>query len=192
MDFEYQKINIQKSLDQGRIIYNLSFLGKLHDITNRYLPLILIIPFILFPSFLIYDYYKKSQTKYLMLSIVGLILGLIVSVLIIKSTMKFKVLNRISGKSTEVNRKIVKEIANQFNWSVADDNEKISILILPMTKRLTNWGSQFIVIYDNKDILVNCTSYGNYGIKSSLHADEDQKEIKVFKEYFNNKIVTIA
>ncbi len=192
MDFEYQKINIQRSLDQGRMIYNLSFFGKLHDITNRYLPLILIIPFIIFPGFLIYDYYKKSQTEYLIYSIAGLIVGLIVSVLIVKSTMKFKTLNRISGKSTEINRKIVKEIANQFNWLVEEDNEKISILKLPMTKHFTNWGSQFIVIYDNKDILVNCTSYGKNGIKSSLHGDEDQKEIKIFKECFNNKIGAIA
>jgi hypothetical protein len=193
MSSYYKKIDIAKSIDQNRLIYN-SIYGKLDMLFNRFFlpPLVFIASISLPVSF----YYialedptlRDTESIFLIFSILLLMLFLLLDFKIIKSVKKYHLLYRIKGKSNEINRKMVKEIIAECNWVVYEDTEEMSVLSLPMSKYLTNWGSQLVIIYDDKDILINCTSFNRAG-ESSFHLEEDQEETNKFKEYFKNKLV---
>jgi hypothetical protein len=44
------------------------------------------------------------------------------------------------------------------------------------------------ILYDKKDILVNCTSYGLYSTPSPFHWFANRKKVNKLKSEFNNRI----
>ncbi|MBS9774885.1 MAG: hypothetical protein KGV59_07000 [Tenacibaculum sp.] len=55
----------------------------------------------------------------------------------------------------------------------------------------TDWGKQITIIYDRKDILVNCISFGRGSIPSPLHWFANKRKINKLKSGFEDGIKNI-
>lgn len=181
---EYLDIEIGKSKESGKLIFsrNPNF-GKISEII-LWIAIIGMFPFISVMN-LIRNFENKES---LLIPILYLIISVIFGYLFFYSLLSIDKLKRIKGISGSKNRNIITEIGKELNWETQRHNQQITVLTKNWNWSSTNWGRQIVIIYDQKDILINCVTFGKYGIKSPFHWFSGRKIEKELKTKFKYKI----
>ena len=124
-------------------------------------------------------------------SIFFLVLSLIFSGLIIYSIFDLNSLKRINGLSRGKNSNLIKKIAENNKWNVQSTNQQMTIINFSWKDAGTDWGKQMTILYDDKDILVNCISFGIASSPSPLHWFANKRKVTKLKSEFENGIKNV-
>ena len=73
-------------------------------------------------------------------------------------------------------------------WKIEANNQQMTIISFSWQETGTDWGKQMTILYDKKDILVNCTSYGLFSTPSPFHWFANRKKVNKLKSEFNKRI----
>ena len=179
-------INISKSKKAGMLITRQRFLEKLFEYL---LPLILvgIFPFIAILKFNS-DLNKSGPIG---LSLSFLIFTLTIGGFMIYSIFNVYKLKRINGISRGKNSNLIKKIAKKNEWNISANNQQISIINFSWQDSGTDWGKQMTILYDEKDILVNCISFGLYSSPSPFHWFANKRKVNKLVLEFENGIKNV-
>ena len=124
-------------------------------------------------------------------SIFFLILSFIFSSLLIYSIFNVNSVKRISGLSRGKNSNLIKRIAKKNNWNIQSTNQQITIINFSWQDSGTDWGKQMTILYDEKDILVNCISFGIASSPSPFHWFANKRKVNKLKSEFENGIKNV-
>ena len=180
-------IDIPKSKANNKLIFKKSLFDRLSDLIIE-IPIVLFIPFLC-----AFALFKKITTEEPFNIVVLLfVFSLTISGLIIYSIINMNSLERIKGNSRVENSKVIKEIVESNNWKMYLNNQQLTIISFSWKDSGTDWGKQMTILYDKKDILVNCTSYGFFSVPSPFHWFANRKKVNQLKSEFHkrNKIRT--
>ncbi|HET8810455.1 MAG TPA: hypothetical protein VFM65_09360 [Flavobacteriaceae bacterium] len=153
------KINIQKSIEKKRVIRETWFIEHIIDFS------VYIVSISISTFFGVFVFALFINTEHLLTN-TTLLGGILFGGLIFLSVVNIDKLKRISGISEEKNRQIIKKKAKQLGWKILNEDENLMEFGF---HDLTNWRRQVIVIFDQKDILINSTAYGLFDLKSPFH-----------------------
>lgn len=179
-------IDISKSKKAGKLITKQWFLEKLFEYI---LPLMLIgmFPFIAIMKF----NSNLNKNEPIGFSLSFLIFTLTIGGLMIYSLFNMYKLKRINGISRGKNSNLIKKIAEKNKWNISVNNQQISIIDFSWQDSGTDWGKQMTIIYDNKDILVNCISFGLYSSTSPFHWFANKRKVNKLTTEFENEIKNV-
>ena len=178
-------IKISESKTENKLIFEKSIFEKISD-------LMLEIPIILFiPILCGFALFKKITTEEQYVgALILFTLSLIISGLIVYSLFTLNLLERVKGNSRGQNSKIIKEIAEINNWKIHSDNQQMTIISFSWKETGTDWGKQMTILYDKKDILINCISYGLLSSPSPFHWFANKRKVNKLKTEFIERIKT--
>lgn len=176
-------IDISKSKKAQRLIFKKWFLTKLFD-------RIFELPFILYFPFLsgMYLFSKINNQEHYGIAILYFVFAISVCGMLLYSVYHLNSLTRISGISRGQNSQMIKDIAESYNWKIESNNQQITIISFSWQETGTDWGKQMTILYDRKDILINCTSYGLFSTPSPFHWFANRKKVNKLKSEFNKRI----
>ena len=173
-------IDISKSKTSGNLITRQWILGKIFEYL---LPLMIVG---IFPFIAIMEFNSNlNKDEPIGLSLTFLIFTLIIGGFMIYSIFNVYKLKRIKGISRGKNSNLIKKIAEKNNWNIFSSNQQMTILNL--TWKESNgfdWGKQLTIIYDEKDILVNCISFGLHSSPSPFHWFANKRKINKLETEF--------
>ena len=180
-------IDISKSKKAGKLIIREWLLEKLFDYL---LPLMLVgmFPFITIMKF--NSNLNKNEPIGLSLSL--LIFSLVISGFMVYSIFNMYKLKRINGVSRGKNSNLIKKIAEKNKWNISVNNQQISIINFSWQDSGTDWGKQLTILYDGKDILVNCISFGLYSSPSPFHWFASKRKVNKLKKEFEKGIENVS
>ncbi|MFY0603204.1 MAG: hypothetical protein JXQ93_04595 [Flavobacteriaceae bacterium] len=157
---------------------NYSFWGKFFEYTLIII-MSLVLPLITFLNLV----HKINNGGSLLWPTTYLIITLSVFFLIIYSRIKSLQLKRVKGNSRSKNRTHINAIAEEMNWEILRHDQQITILSKKWTWTSTNWGRSIFILYDKKDILICCITYGKHQMISPFHWFSNKKiEKKLVKK----------
>lgn len=180
-------IDISKSKKAEKLITRQWFFEKLFDYL---LPLMLVG---MFPFIAIMEFNSNlNKDEPIGVSIAFLIFTLIIGGFMIYSIFNVYKLKRIKGISRGKNSNLIKKIAEKNEWNIFSSNQQMTILNL--TWKESNgfdWGKQLTIIYDEKDILVNCISFGLHSSPSPFHWFANKRKINKLESEFEIEIKNV-
>ncbi|WMI68237.1 hypothetical protein [Mangrovimonas sp. YM274] len=180
----YDKIDIPKSKQKGRVIRNTGLIEPIFDYFT-YTISTGIFPFI--SGIFFFDQLEKGESLFGASILFGL--SIILSGLLLYSIINIDRLKRINGILKNNNQQAIKNLTEKLGWTLQIHNQKVSILSPPGNWFSINWTKQIVVIYDRQDILINSTSYGGLNeMKSHMDWFGNRKLEKVLKNYFEYEI----
>ncbi|PQV44726.1 hypothetical protein CLV33_11813 [Jejuia pallidilutea] len=179
-------IDISKSKTSGKLITRQWILEKIFEYL---LPLMIVgmFPFIAIMEF--NSNLKKDEP--IGLSIVFLIFTLVIGGFMIYSIFNVYKLKRIKGISRGKNSNLIKKIAEKNEWNISANNQQISIINFSWQDSGTDWGKQMTILYDEKDILVNCISFGLFSSPSPFHWFANRRKVNKLTTEFENGIKNV-
>lgn len=177
------KIMISKSIEKGKIIRKTRLSESIYDFL-AYAFLIGAFPFSSGLFFL-----QKLENGYNIVN-PSVLLGISIFFggLLLYSVINLNRLKRIKGIAKAQNQQAIKKVAKKHGWKLDSHNHRISIISLPWNWLSTNFGREIFIIYDQQDILINTTTYGQYQSKSPLHWFGNRKTEKIIKDSFEQEI----
>ncbi|MEP0264284.1 hypothetical protein [Dokdonia sp.] len=179
-------IDILKSIQAERLVTKRWLLEKIIDY-SMYSLFASLFPFIAIMQFSS----DLSKNEPIILSLLFLILVITISSLLVYSIINLYSLKRISGLSRGKNLGLIKKIAENNNWNISSTNHQITIIDFSWQDAGTDWGKQMTILYDEKDILVNCISFGLHSSPSPFHWFANKRKINILKVEFENKIKNV-
>ena len=181
---EYIEIKIEESKNKGFLVYP----GKsIYDKIYEVFIMSFIIGSIPFSSSMFLLNAIKNN-KPILIPLIILFVAITICSFLIYSLLTINKLKKVKGISGNKNRSIVKEISNDINWDIQRHNQQITVLNKNWTWTSTNWGRQLIVIYDKEDILIDCITYAQHGMKSPFHWFSSRRVEKKLRNNFILKI----
>ena len=179
-------IDITKSKKAEKLIIRQWFLEKLFEYV---LPLMLAG---MFPFVAIMEFNSKINND----EPIGLSLALLIFTIIIGGFMIYSIFNvyklkRINGISRGKNSNLIKKIAEKNKWIISANNQQISIINFSWKDSGTDWGKQMTILYDEKDILVNCISFGLFSSPSPFHWFANKRKVNKLTAEFENGIKNV-
>jgi len=176
-------INILESKKNDKLVFKKSLFEKFSDLLIE-IPIIVFIPILCG-----FALFKKITTEEPFAgTLILFVLCLTLSGLIIYSISTLNSLERIKGNSRGQNSKEIKDIVEKNNWKIYSNNQQMTIINFSWKETGTDWGKQMTILYDQEDILVNCTSYGLLSTPSPFHWFANRKKVSKLKSEFNNRI----
>ena len=124
----------------------------------------------------------------ILLSSLFLLITFTFSCLLIYSICTLNRLTRIAGISSNRNKSILKKSIEGSDWYVYVNNQQMTIFKKDWKWTSTNWGQEIVILYDNKDILINAVSYGKGEMKSPFHWFVNRKIERKFQQKFEEYI----
>ena len=177
------KIDVEKSLTTGYLEYDKSTLGQFDEVLNVIVygavPVIFIIPFV---KALIEGIIPSLRSTFLMM------VAILIGFLFIRRLLEVDKLERISGIDFKRNRSVIREIVHQTDWEVIDDNQNYLLANLPTGPWA--WRRQLFILFDQRDILINSTTFGLHDLKSPFHYLGNKKATEYIIRGFNEKLAT--
>lgn len=134
-------------------------------------------------------YSEINQRAYLPEALLIFILTLLLSGFLLYAILTVNNLQRINGIAQEQNQLAIKELAEKLGSELKPCSRDWLVLILPWSIFSLHWGREIIVIFDKKDILINCTTYGMYDIKSPFHWFGNRRFESVLAAAFEKEII---
>ncbi len=185
----YDNIDVSASLRKQYLVYirKKSFSSSINTTFESITFLFIII----FPPFIAYIILRnniEAQASFL-LPLVFLIFYIPFSLVSLYHFLSPDRLKKVRGTDTSINRKISKEISEEFLWDIQKQHSKI--IISKEYRNWYHWGRQFVIIYDQKDIFIKCITFGRYSMQSPLNWFGNWKTEKRFKKRFLEKIAEI-
>jgi hypothetical protein len=177
------QIDITESKKAEKLVFKKWFLTKLFDIIFE-LPYILFFPFVSGMNL----FSKIDNQEPYGIALFYFIIAVTVCGMLFYSVYHLNTLIRFNGISRRKNSEIIKEIAVNNKWKIESNNQQMKIISFSWQETGTDWGKQMTILYDKKDILVNCTSYGLYSTPSPFHWFANRKKVNKLKSEFNNRI----
>ena len=179
-------IDISKSKKAEKLITRQWFLEKLFEYL---LPLMLTG---MFPFIAIMEFNSNlNNDEPIGLSLVFLIFTLIIGGFMLYSIFNVYKLKRIKGLSRGKNSNLIKKIAEKNEWNISANNQQISIINFSWQDSGTDWGKQMTILYDEKDILVNCISFGLFSSPSPFHWFANKRKVNKLKAEFESGIKNV-
>ena len=179
-------IDIPKSKKTGKLISRRWLLEKLFEYL---LPLMLVG---MFPFMAIMEFSSDlNKNEPIGLSLSFLIFTLTIGGFMIYSIFNVYNLKRINGISRGKNSNLIKKIAEKNEWNISANNQQISIINFSWQDSGTDWGKQMTILYDEKDILVNCISFGLYSSPSPFHWFANKRKVNKLRAEFENEIKNV-
>ncbi|MBL4587031.1 MAG: hypothetical protein JKX84_08260 [Flavobacteriales bacterium] len=183
---EFLDIEIEKSKEEEKLIFpRKSIFDNLIDIFF-WVMIIGIFPFISAINII----RKFENNESIVIPILYLLISVALGCLCIYSLRYSDKLKRIRGISGNENRRAIKEIGTELKWESERHNQQITVLSKDWSWYSANWGRQIVIIYDRKDILINCITFMRYGMRSPFHWFSSRRIEKGLKEKFEHKIKT--
>ena len=181
---EYLEIKIEESKNKGFLVFpGKSIYDKIYE---GFIMSFIIGSIPLLPAVVQLNALKNDKPILIPLSV--FFVAVIICSSLIYSLLTINKLKKVKGISGSKNRNIVKEISNDINWDIQRHNQQITVLNKNWSWTSTNWGRQLIIIYDKEDILVDCITFAQHGMKSPFHWFSSRR---VEKKLTNNFILKI-
>ena len=181
-------VNIEASKRSNKLVFirNYSFSLVFKIITDGFTSIVL---FCLFPFISIF-LLKNNLTIGLpfILSLIFLIITVPFGCISIYGMLAPERLRRIRGISKNKNRELFKKVIKKSGWHTYRGNKEMDIFKKDWKWTSTNYGRELIVIYDDKDILINCIALGRGEIKLHFHWFSNRKIEKKLMQEFENKM----
>lgn len=169
---------LSKMKEKGKVI--LSY----HSIFNRimdYFILSLIVLGILSAS-LMNLVNTIHQSESLTSAILLFLMALLFALFIVNALINTKKLTRLQGAKRSTNRRMIKELAEEWEWEILIHSHDISILRKPLSSFSLEWGRSLYIIYDKNDILICCLTFGRSDSISLFHGFQNRNYVKQVKE----------
>ena len=180
-------IDIPKSIQTEKLVIKEWLFVKISEYVF-YLMFVLSFPFIAIMDLIS----NLNRNEPVGLSIFFLILSLVLSCLLIYSILNINSTRRISGLTRGKNSNLIKKIAENNNWNIQFTNQQLTIISFSWQDSGTDWGKQMTILYDKKDILVNCISFGLHSSPSPFHWFANKRKVnKLLTEFEKEKKVLI-
>jgi len=178
-----EPIDISKSVEKNKLFVKKSLFVKVSD-------LLLDIPFIIFIPLALGNALFNNITAEKAFSgiLLVFILSLILSAFTIYSISELNSLQRIKGISRVKNSKLVIEIAETNKWKIKSNDQQMTIISFSWKETGTDWGKELTILYDKKDLLLNCKSYGLFSTPLPYHWFANRKKENKLKMEFNKRI----
>ncbi len=90
-------------------------------------------------------------------------------------------INGTGGKKE--NNDLIKLIAESNEWEILADLERITVLKPESMWQGFHWGRQLVVLYEDKNIFVNCLAFDKFGNSSPFHWFGNRK----FEQYIESQ-----
>lgn len=155
------KIDIKKSIESDTIIY----VNSIKKYTDVFFSLIILLSLLYLFS---YEYFLEIDLN----KSITLIIPLMVIAFCITLTYWYLINNRLKRKKNvlnETNKIVIEEYLHQLiaqrEWHFLTNSENLKILDIPMWQVQIGWYNKLFLIYDDKDLLINFSSYGRGGTK---------------------------
>lgn len=175
-------IDILKSKQKERLIQN----NPLFETITDYIIYTVFVGVCLVISFFFFEMILKNENIIITSAI--FLLTLILTGHLIYSIIHLDRLTRIEGKDRQINRQVVEKLSNLLDYRLIKHNQNVSILIPPWNWKSNNWGRRVVIVFDEKDILINSTTYGMHGIKSPFHWVKNREIEELIIDEFKNEI----
>ena len=155
------KINIEKSIKSDQLIYNSLFL-KMTEIIYMIALFGSLIYMFTFDSFLKVEM-NNIETLIIpaiaILTIVFLVFGYI------KNDKFHREKDILNNENKLIIEKYLVQLTEEREWNFINNSEQLKIMNIPMWEIQIGLNSKLYLIYDNKDLLLNFSSYGFFGLK---------------------------
>jgi hypothetical protein len=185
---EHVDVDIPASKKEDKLVFivNYSFSYFFDRISEGFLFLIVIglFPFIAFMR-LRSNYIYAEPT---LLSLLFLFISIAFSILIVYSILASTKLKRIRGISPNKNKELLKKVVKESGWYVYRKSQEMTIFKKDWKWTSFNYGQEIVVLYDEKDILINGISYLKDEIKSPFHWFSNRKIERNIKKDFEERI----
>ncbi|WP_298420331.1 hypothetical protein [uncultured Kordia sp.] len=184
----YHQIDVGASIKKEKLVFEreTSLFSFIDKFSRFFLNTIFISAFPFISIMTLIDNIKNNNS--FILTFLSTIISIVISFYILFSLAASSKLKRIIGISGSKNRTIIKNIKLESNWEIQRHNQEITVFKKKWTWTSTNWGRQLFIIYDGKDILINCTTFGKYDAKSPFHWFSSRKIEKQFQRKFQKYI----
>lgn len=180
-----EKIDIKESKIQCRVIIKESSIRKIED---QLIYLMLVLPFPFFAGFYLVAEIQKFYSDNIFLATILFLVSVTYSVLLIYSLINNQNLVNVEGESQEANRVLINKIAVDKEWKILNKSEKLDVFTPKWKAWSSNWGRRIVIIYDKKNILINCIAIGLHDLKSPFHWFSNRAlEKKIISEFKNRK-----
>ena len=185
----YQKINVEKSIDKQRVV---SITSPWQSIDEFLVEMAILLPFPLMGGAFVFFEIQKLYSEHLTQAILFFTLTTTYGGLIGYSIINNENLVRVEGKGFVINRAIIITVAKENRWKIVEDGNQLTLLSPKWELLSSHWGRRIIIIYDQKDILVNSIAYGSFDIKSPFHWFGNREVEKEVIDQFNRKMEHIT
>ena len=120
-------------------------------------------------------------------SLILLVITLALSLVLLYTILNLYRLTRITGLSRGKNLGLIKQIVTDKNWNLVYSNHQMARIDFPKHRSGFDWGQEIIILFDDRDILVNCMSFGLHNSPSPFHWYSNRLKVKAFKKAFDEK-----
>ncbi|MFA9393081.1 MAG: hypothetical protein ACERKD_24955 [Prolixibacteraceae bacterium] len=174
-------IDIEKSIEIGRVVY---YNRLSHFVFDKliYIFFVLLFTYVFIRDQLLYDSLNSIDN----LLNFNFFLLIAFSFLTI-SAFRADKLRRVRGLNEELNRDFILEVMVAIKWETRSSSTKLTVAE-PDSAYQWNGGVQFTVIYDNADVLINCTTYHFGNAVSPVHFINNRIARWELTKEFNKKI----
>lgn len=114
--------------------------------------------------------------------------SLLLSCLMLCSILTMDRLRVINGLTPEKNKSISELICNKLKWSISKNNKTFFVFAPKWNWFSTHYGRELTVIYLEKEVLINSTTFLLFDLQSPFHWLADRNAEKNFKTEFENEI----
>ena len=161
----------------------------MNKLLNNFFPLFLSL---MFPYICVLKFYSDlTKNEPFGISLFLLILSLLFFIGVIYSIRNIYSTKRIKGIHKNKNRVLISEIIKRNNWNVLEENKKMTIITFSWKDGVTDWGKRLTILYDKKDILVNCISFGLFSSPSPFHWFANKRKVNKLKKEFESGIENV-
>ncbi|MGH1386325.1 hypothetical protein [Kordia sp.] len=185
----YYEIDIDASLKKRKLIY------KRKGLFATFMDLLFVASFevivtIIFPFIAIAVFINNfDDTESFFLDLLLVIVSLLTATYICLSFFFNNRLQQIKGVSGSKNRTIIKEYFKDLvDWKQVRQDQLIYIFEKGWDWTSLSYGRQITILYDGKDILINCISFTKYRTGSPFSWFFDRKIEKKLKQVFLEKL----
>ena len=145
-----------------------------------------------FPYIFILEFYSDlTKNESFGLSLFLLILSLLLFIGVIYSIKNINTTERIKGIHKNKNKLLISEIIKNNNWNILEENKNMTSINFLWKDGVTDWGKKLTIFYVEKDILVNCISYGRYSKPSPFHWFANKRKVNKLKKEFEKGIKNV-
>lgn len=176
-------IDIPKSIQTGKLIIKESLSVTIAEYFF-YLMFAISFPFMAIMEF----NSALNKKESIALPFLFLLSAIILSVLLMYSIIDLNSLKRIKGLSRGKNSSLIEKIAENNNWNISSTNQQMTVISFSWQDSGTDWGKQITILYDKKDILVNCISFGLYSSPSPFHWFVNKRKVNRLKTEFEKEV----
>jgi len=182
-------MNVNKSIEKGRVIYNVSFWNKFWTLL---LPVFLSVLLLLFSYFVFESNYNKPDNNWFIL--IGSSGFFIFVIFLIILYLKIDDLSKFNGRSRSLNKKLVFQFIKENIYQINEEsNDFISVDIRVKFFGFSDFRS-LTILFEGDNVYYNCVTFENVNVpniyimnfKSPLYWFANKNIERKFKNFLNN------